>query len=83
MSHAPLPIGVEFTPVNFSSQHSFTDGEVASFGFTPCVTTPPGTPVPQPDNFWAVAGYKIADYITLWIYKRLGHLIIIGSIDGD
>lgn len=81
MSFAPTPIGIEFT-LNQSGGHAFSDVEIASLGFTPCVTSPPGTPQP-PTGFWTVAGTKVADYITLWIYKRLGFLIIIGSIEED
>lgn len=84
MSKPPLPIGVPFTPSFVSgSSHSFSEGEIASLGFTPCATTPPGTPEPPPSTgFWDIAGQKLLDYVTLWIYKKLSYLIIIGALNG-
>lgn len=65
-----------------SGGFEFTNEIIASQipGFVPQVARPPGAPEP-PDNAWIYVGYKVANGIVLWIFKRLGHLLIIGAVE--
>lgn len=41
---------------------------------------PDNRPTP-PDNFWAIIGWKVTNYVTVWFYKKFGWLLIIEALE--
>lgn len=74
-----MPLTLAVTPVR-----ELTKGELSAIfpglQFVDAENPGPDNRPAPPNNFWAVVGWKVADYITVWVYKKLGWLLIVEAL---